>query len=177
MTESFDSKSGYNPDYVARSIRVEIDAPAEVVWDVILDMPRYGDWNPFCVACDSTLAMGAAVNMTMAMPWDPANRAVIVEYLCEFDPPHRIAWKMDWSEAWPYAGRRDQVIETLGPERSAYHTTDAFLGDSAIHIMRFGLGWIKHGFDQTALALKARAEAIWAEQRRHAATPGSRISS
>jgi hypothetical protein len=109
--------------------------------------------------------MGAPVRMTMAMPWDPSDQAVIVEYLCEFDPPHRVAWHMDWSEEWPYAGRRDQVIEELGPERSAYYTTDAFLGDSAIHIMRFGHGWIKAGFDATARALKARAESIWAAQK------------
>lgn len=166
MSESFDPKHGYNPDYVARSERVEIDAPAQVVWDVIVDLPRYGEWNPFCVACESTLEMGAPVKMTMAMPWDPANRPVMVEYVCEWDPPHRIAWKMDWSEAWPYAGRRDQVIEDLGPERSAYHTTDAFLGESAIHIMRFGHAWITHGFNETAKALKARAEAIWTERKR-----------
>jgi uncharacterized protein YndB with AHSA1/START domain len=169
MTEGFDPRHGYNPDYVARSIRVEIEAPAELVWDVITDLPRYGEWNPFCVACESTLEVGAPVKMTMAMPWNPSDQPVMVEYVCEWDPPNRVAWKMDWSEAWPYAGRRDQVIETLGPERSAYYTTDAFLGDSAIHIMRFGHGWIKFGFDQTALALKARAEAIWAATRKSAA--------
>jgi len=166
MSESFDPKSGNNPDYVARSIRAEIDAPAQLVGDILVDLPRYGEWNPFCVACESTFEMGAPVKMTMAMPWDPANQAVIVEYLCEWDPPNRIAWHMDWSEEWPYAGRRDQVIETLGPERSAYYTTDAFLGDSAIHIMRFGHAWIKAGFDQTALALKVRAESIWSDRQR-----------
>lgn len=165
----WDTKAGYNPDHVARSIRVEIDAPASVVWDILVDLPRYDEWNPFCVHCESTLEMGAPVKMTMAMPWDPSDRPVITEYLCAFEPEKLLSWKMDWSEEWPYAGRRDQVIETLGPNRCAYYSTDAFLGDSAIHIMRFGCAWISAGFTATAKALKIRAEQIYASQRGKAA--------
>ena len=160
----FDPKSGYNPDHVARSIRIEIDAPASVVWDVLVDLPKYGEWNPFCIKCVSTLEMGAPVVMTIAMPWDPSEQATMTEYLCAFEPGKLLSWNMDWSEPWPYAGRRDQVIERLGPTKCAYYSTDAFLGDSGIHIQRFGAGWISAGFTATARALKARAEQIYATQ-------------
>lgn len=161
----FDPKTGYNPDHVARSIRIEIDAPASVVWDVLIDLPKYDEWNPFCVHCESTLEMGAPVVMTMAMPWDPSERAVMTEFLCAFEPEKLLAWEMYWSEPWPYAGRRDQVIERLGPERCAYYTTDAFLGENGIHIQRFANSWISAGFTATAHALKAQAERIYAAQR------------
>ncbi|MDB5393326.1 MAG: hypothetical protein JWM91_832 [Rhodospirillales bacterium] len=160
-----DSKTGYNPAHVARSARVEIDAPASVVWEVLVDLPKYGEWNPFCVKCESTLEMGAPVNMTIASLWDPSELNVVTEYLCAFEPEKLLSWEMYWTEAWPYAGRRDQVIERLGPDRCAYYSTDAFLGDTAIHIVRFGMGWISAAFTATAHALKARAEAIYAEQR------------
>lgn len=160
----FDPKTGYNPDHVARSVRVEIDAPASVVWDVLVDLPKYGEWNPFCVKCESTLEMGAAVNMTIASLWDPSERNVVTEYLCALEPEKLLSWEMYWSEAWPYAGRRDQVIERLGPDRCAYYSTDAFLGDSAIHIMRFAHSWISAALTATAHALKARAETIYAAQ-------------
>jgi hypothetical protein len=161
----FDPKTGYNPDHVARSVTVEIDAPASVVWDVLIDLPRYGEWNPFCVACESTLDMGAPVKMTLASLWEPSDRNVVTEYVCAFEPEKLLSWKMDWSEEWPYAGRRDQVIESLGPEKCAYYSTDAFLGDSAIHIARFAQSWISAAFTATAHALKARAEAVYAKQR------------
>jgi hypothetical protein len=61
------------------------------------------------------------------------------------------------------------VIEKLGPDRCAYYSTDAFLGDSAIHIMRFGCGWIAAGFTATAKALKMRAEQIYAARQGKAA--------
>ncbi|OYU73092.1 MAG: polyketide cyclase, partial [Alphaproteobacteria bacterium PA3] len=42
-----DPVSGFDPYAVTVSETVEINAPAKVVWDVICDMPRYNEWNPF----------------------------------------------------------------------------------------------------------------------------------
>ncbi len=162
MTRDFDPKTGYNPDTVARSVRVEIDAPASIVWRVLVDLDRYAEWNPFCIKCVSTLEMGAPVTMTVVSPWNPEEANTFVEYVCAFEPDHMLSWNMDWSEAWPYAGRRDQVIEKLGPTRCAYYSTDAFLGETGIHIMRFAGSWISWGLTMTAHALKARAEQIHA---------------
>ena len=33
---------------IVTSIRVEIDAPASVVWQVLTDLKRYSEWNTFC---------------------------------------------------------------------------------------------------------------------------------
>jgi hypothetical protein len=165
MNPTTDPKTRYDAANVARSIRVEIDAPASVVWDVLVDLGNYGEWNPFCVKCESTLEIGAPVKMTITNTWNPGELTDVVEYVCAFEPPRLLSWEMYWSEAWPYAGRRDQVIETLGPERSAYRSTDAFLGETGVHIMRFAGGWISAAFTSTAKALKARAEAIYAQRR------------
>ncbi len=40
---------------------LEINAPAEVVWEVITDLARYPEWNPFCVECSSTMQPGDPV--------------------------------------------------------------------------------------------------------------------
>ena len=44
MTE--DEKLALDPNAIVRSITVQIDAPAQVVWDVLVDFDRYRDWNP-----------------------------------------------------------------------------------------------------------------------------------
>lgn len=149
-----------DPAAVVSSERIEIEAPAERVWSILVDLPRYGEWNPFCFACESTLAMGAAVNMRLNSYTHPGEVLPNVEYICAFDPPRRLSWQMPWTEAWPYPARRDQIIESLGPDRCAYYSTDAFLGENGIHVMRFAGGWIKRAFDDTARALKVRAEAM-----------------
>jgi hypothetical protein len=52
------------------------------------------------------------------------------------------------------------MIESTGPGTCRYYSTDAFLGESGIHVMRFCGAWVKRAFDDTARALKARAEAM-----------------
>jgi hypothetical protein len=37
---------------------ITIDAPAEVVWDVLIDLGRYTDWNPFIVAASGRPELG-----------------------------------------------------------------------------------------------------------------------
>ena len=69
---------------------------------------------------------------------------------------------MKYTDAWPYPARRDQVIEATGRASCRYFSTDAFLGSTGIHVFRFAGPWIKCAFDDSGLALKARAEALYA---------------
>ncbi len=157
-----DPVSGFDPDAVTVSETVDIAAPARLVWDIILDMPRYAEWNPFCVRAVSTLEMGAAVEMTLANYAVPGSLVPNLEYICAFEPERLISWEMKHTPEWPYPARRDQIIESTGPESCRYHSTDAFLGANGIHVFRFAGPWVKRAFDDTARALKARAEAFHA---------------
>lgn len=154
-----------DPANVVRSNRVEIDAPAGVVWDILTDFKNYKAWNPFCVECDSKLEMGAAVNMKLASYTVPGTIVDNVEYICEIEPERQISWELPLMEIWPYPARRDQIIEPLGNDRCAYHSTDAFFGDNGIHVMRFCGDWVKRAFDDTAVALKKHAEALYAARK------------
>ena len=169
MRDGEDPRTWFNPDAVVRSERVEIDAPAALIWEILTDLPRYGEWNPFCIAAESTLEMGAPVHMTLKSYTEPDATFPNCEYVCAFEPEKLLSWQLPYDDAWPYPARRDQIIEALGPDRCAYHSTDAFLGDTGIHVMRFCGPWVKRAFDDTAQALKARPEAIHA-RRKEAAT-------
>lgn len=160
MAGADDPRTRFDPDAVVRSVRVEIEAPASIVWEVLTDLLRYGEWNPFCFEALSTLEMGAPVHMKLNSYTDPGEVLPNCEYVCALEPEKLLAWELPWSDAWPYPARRDQIIETLGANRCAYVSTDAFLGDNGIHVMRFAGGWVKRAFDDTAVALKARAESI-----------------
>lgn len=161
MSSSNDPHLSFDPEAVVRSIRVEIDAPAETVWEVLTDLSRYGDWNPFCIAAESTLEMGAAVKMQLKSYIEPGVILPNVEFVCAFEPPRLLSWQMPWSEAWPYPARRDQILTPLAAEHCAYESTDAFLGENGIHVMRFAGPWIKRAFDDTAQALKLQAERLY----------------
>lgn len=157
-----DPDAGFDPDAVTVSETVDIAAPARVVWDILCDMPRYGEWNPFCIRAVSTLEMGAPVDMTLVNYAAPGTLVPNCEYICAFEPDRMISWEMHYSTQWPYPARRDQVIEATGDESCRYVSTDAFLGTNGIHVFRFAGPWVKRAFDDSARALKARAEAFHA---------------
>lgn len=161
-----DPVSGFDPDAVTVSETVEIAAPARVVWQVLTDMPRYNEWNPFCVRAESALEMGAAVNMKLVSYAAPGTLVPNCEYICALEPEHMLSWEMVHSDAWPYPARRDQVIEATGPDSCRYVSTDAFLGANGIHVFRFAGPWIKRAFDDSGRALKARAEALYAAEQK-----------
>lgn len=160
-TVSEDRVMGFDPDAVVESVTVDIAAPASVVWQVLIDLPRYNEWNPSCIRAESTLEMGAPVDMTLQSYAEPGKLFPVVEYICAFEPERLLSWSAPYDDAWPYPARRDQVITATGPNACRYHTTDAFLGEHGIHVYRFAGPWVKRSFDDTAHALKARAEAIW----------------
>jgi len=159
--DAADPISGYHPENVVRSELVEIDAPASVVWDILTALPRYGEWNPFCIKAISTLRIGAPIEMHLTNFWN-SEIAINTEFVCANEPERMLSWELKHTPDWPYQARRDQLVEPLGPDRCSYISINAFYGDTGTHVMRFAGPWVKAAFDNTAQALKARAEAMWA---------------
>lgn len=54
--------------HVIESVTVEIDAPATLVWDVLVDYPSYPEWNPYTVAVETTLEVGDPIDLTLPNP-------------------------------------------------------------------------------------------------------------
>jgi hypothetical protein len=162
VSDVYDPFTIYDPDIIVASDPIEIDAPAAIVWEILTDMSRYGEWNPFCVRAESTLEMGAPVKMSLVDYANPGRLVPNTEYVCAFEPERLLSWELPYDEAWPYPARRDQIITPLGAERCRYRSTDAFTGDNGIHVMRFAGPWVTRAFNDSAKALKARAEAFHA---------------
>lgn len=158
-----DAIFGFNPDAVTRSEMVNIAAPAKIVWDILTDLPSYNEWNPFCIRAVSTLKMGDPIEMTL-INYATAGGPTVpnLEYICGYEAERLLSWEFPNLDFWPYPARRDQVIEATGPTSCRYFSTDAFLGTNGIHVFRFAGPWVKRAFDDTALALKVRVEAIYA---------------
>ncbi len=150
-----------DPDAIVVSEKVDIAAPTSIVWEILTDLEKYPDWNPFCVECSSTLEMGAAVNMKLKSYVNAGPEYFDnCEYVCAFEPNKLLSWELPHYDGWPYPARRDQIIEQTGPNSCRYHSTDEFRGPNGIHVMRFAGPWVKKAFDDTAYALKERAEAM-----------------
>ena len=145
--------------HVITSVTVEIAAPASFVWDVLVDYPRYPEWNPYTIAVETTLEIGDPIDLTLPDPDGSGGTILNREYIRVVDAPHHLRY--DTAEEYPgLLGMRDQYVAELGPDRCSYYTTDTLSGELAGLVMETNGGWIKAGFDSVAHALKARAEQL-----------------
>ena len=143
---------------------VEIDAPADVVWGVIVDFARYGEWNPFTVKVEAVLELGSPVVLHLPDPANAGETFQTHEQISAITPPRHLQYNTGDSIPGVHAVR-DQWVEVLGDERSSYRTTDVFSGEHAKAIYDLQAEWVTAGFNATAYALKARAEQVWKADR------------
>jgi F420H(2)-dependent quinone reductase len=139
---------------------VDIEAPAELVWSVLVDFDRYGAWNPFTFRVETALELGADVLLHLPHPTAAGKTFTMREHLQMIDPPHHLQYGTGADNPRMVAVR-DQWVDHLGGGRSRYRTADAFEGEDAQTAYDAMGEWIREGFNATAHALKVRAEDLW----------------
>ena len=142
---------------------IEIDAPPDRVWAVLHDLPRYAEWNPFTLKVESSLALGAPVDMRVHMP----VRGLTIsqrEYVRACDPPRsgsvgRLDWGTRMLGGWLVRAERTQRVEALPGGRTRYVTEDVIEGPFAPLVRRLFGRDLQQGFEAMASALEARCRA------------------
>jgi hypothetical protein len=70
---------------------VEIDAPPARVWEVLVDLPAYPEWNPFIVEAAGRVAVGETLSLRMALPG--RSPMTIEPELLAVTPERELRWK------------------------------------------------------------------------------------
>ena len=136
---------------------IEIDASPEDVFDILTDLARYPEWNPFTPRIDSTLEMGEPVRMQVRLGTGTRLRRQ-VEYVTANERPIRLCWGADIPLRFLIRADRCQTLEVLGDGRTRYVCTDAIAGWLSPLVIRFFGPAMQRGFEDCARALKKRAE-------------------
>ena len=127
-----------------------IDAPAQVIWGVLLDTPRWPEWDPFCVEIEGTVELGAKLKAWSKL--DP-KRGFCVK-VTELTPNR----KMVWSGGMPLGLFKGVRSYTLTPEgdRTGFTPHEVFSGPMSGLIP---LPDMSEAFRAYVQGLKERAEA------------------
>ncbi|PLW66706.1 SRPBCC domain-containing protein [Pseudohalioglobus lutimaris] len=141
---------------------VTIAAPAQLVWDVLVDFARYPQWNQFCPSIEATLEVGSPVVMKVDLGQGLQDQ---VEYITLLEPPRKITWSMENNPGDPIHADRSQVVEPVDEDHCTYVTYDIFSGEAAQQMVEMLGAPVEQGFKLCAQNLKARAEALYAQQR------------
>ena len=144
---------------------VEIDAPIDVVWAVMLDTQAYGEWNSFVRRADCPSPPSVGDPIVLHVEFTPGGRRITSpERITAIEPPSgdgtRTALLSYVFEGWParlglVRGVRHQRLtqEPGGPTR--YDTVEEFSGPL---VALAGPGRVQAGFERHAADLKRRAE-------------------
>lgn len=140
---------------------VEINAPADTVWEVLTDLPRYREWNPFVIECESSLKPGEAINMKVKLG-DKVQAAN--EVMLEFAPKRRFAYRMKPFPIGGLSSFRSHELQALGANRSRYVSHFELKG-WMMPLVRALMGkHLEAGFAGMTEGIKARAEELWAQR-------------
>lgn len=135
---------------------IDIDAPPQVVWDILLDLERYGEWNPFVIRVKGRAGVGEPVTLTVKMGGRTIKQRLVIR---RFEPPSTLVWTIPAEDSLILRGGRTQRIEDLGGGRCRYISREELLGLASPVVGLFTKSAIQHGMEAGARALKARAEA------------------
>jgi hypothetical protein len=140
---------------------IDIDAPLEQVWSVLVDLERYRLWNTFVPSMLSSFQVGSM--LTMQVRLRKGIQVKSVETITAIEDQHLLAW-ITRAPGWLLQGERFQVITSIDAHRTHYWTREAFTGVLA-PVLQILLGKdLRRGFEAVARDLKARAELLLREE-------------
>ena len=137
---------------------IDVAAPPDVVWRVITDFDRYDEWNPFVVACRSTLVPGEPITMRVRLvPWlVQPQRETVFEHV----PGVRFSYGVDGGTLGAIANRRSHEVTATADGRTRYGSRFALSGWLAPLVRVLLRGRLEHGFHAMTIAIRDRAERL-----------------
>lgn len=138
-----------------RTYRAEafLPVPVERAFAILVDLPRYGEWNRFTTKVESTLVPGDPVVMRVDLGWITVRTT---ERIREVVEPVRIVWHIPSPLPWLLHAERVQTL-TEAPGGCTYVTEDTIGGliGPLVHLL-FANG-LERGFSTVATGLAAYA--------------------
>jgi hypothetical protein len=136
---------------------IEIDAPAERVWQVIADLGRYPEWNPFITRAAGEFTHGSRLDITIEAPGLRAAR--FRPRVLDLDAGRLVRWKGQWFLPGLFDGRHALVVEPLGEQRARFTTHEEVSG-ILLPFLGKAMRASQEGFELLCRAVKRRAEEL-----------------
>jgi len=135
---------------------IEIEAPAERVWQVLTDFASFPRWNPFIPQATGEPKVGARLEVRIQ---PPGSRSMIFRpTVVRAEPNGELRWL---GRVWIpglFDGEHSFLLEPLGPARTRFVQRESFTGLLVPLLFQWMGNSIRQGFEAMNRGLKARAE-------------------
>lgn len=141
--------------------RVGIQAPNDVIWDLVYDLSTWKDWNPLYVEAAGEVRIGQVLTLKMTLPDD--EPMVIKPTVLEWVPREQLHWRLKMA-AGLVSTTRYIEIEALNDTSCIVANGEIFGGLLGPSVAKRMGRKVWRGFEAMNLALKDAAETRWREQ-------------
>lgn len=135
--------------------RIEIDAPAARVWELLTDFELMPSWNPFIVAISGELREGGRLEVKIAPPGKAAMRFAPIVLAAR--PARELRWLGSVLVRGVFDGEHYFLLEPLDENRTRLTHGEIFSG-LLVGLLGAMLPATRRGFEAMNAALKAQAE-------------------
>lgn len=143
---------------MSKSLQTEIiiNAPAEKVWNVLMDFEKYHEWNPFILAIEGRAEVG---NQIKAVLKNGNSTSVFKPKVLVLEKNKAFEWLGSLPIPGIFNGQHQFKIERVTDNQVKFIHGEQFSGLLAGFIMKQIGDATREGFIAMNNALKARAEA------------------
>lgn len=138
------------------STKIEINAPASVVWKELTDGDAYPEWNPLVRRLSGNLEVGSIINTTVQLadnaPMDFTPEVLVVAENTEF------RWIGQAGLPGIFDGEHFFILDEMDHGTTIFHHGENFTGLLAYPLFFFIGEDTRVGFQAMNQALKVRAE-------------------
>lgn len=154
------------PPKIPGGVRVEhrigVQAPAEVIWEVVHDLERWSEWNPTYPQASGRIRIGETLDVTLALPGEPQQ--ALKPRVLDWVPNEQLHWRLTLMAGLIRTTRYIE-IQALHETGCIVDNGEIFGGLMGPSLGRRVSGLVRRGFMAMNEALKDRAEALWSERR------------
>lgn len=106
--------------------RIEIDVPAERVWEILADTDAYPEWNPYLLEVVGPVRPGETISATLSQrTW---NEPLTVHAVVETFEPMRLRWRGRVGIPGILDTDHSFIVESISDERSLLIQREEFRG-------------------------------------------------
>ena len=141
--------------------RTGVQAPAELVWELISDFSTWSDWNPIHRKAEGQLKIGTPLTIEHALPGEPVR--VIQPIVQDWVPFEQLHWRTSRLGGFVTAIRYIE-IENMGPQNSTFSNGELFMGPLVRWVSKDDRRKLRAAYTQMGEALRDHAEALWSKR-------------
>ena len=138
--------------------RIGVQAPPEVIWEVLYDLEHWVDWNPTYEYKSGRIGIGEILTLTLKLPGQPDQE--LKARVAEWVPGEQLHWELSLLGGMIKTLRYIE-IDKLADGACVVDNGELFRGFMGPSLGKRMAGPVRRGFHAMNEALKTRAEEIW----------------